>query len=425
MISRPSVIGLAFGTFGSSRNPVFCDNLPVMTSSNEQFLDRILSAARDVGASDVHLKVGKPPILRIGGELRTVKGAAPLDEAVLSAFGARLMNQRQRKIYEETRAVDLAFSTPDDIRYRVNVFQQRGNTGMVLRVIPPEVPPFETLNLPGVLLDLASKRRGLVLVTGVTGSGKSTTLAAMVEHVNKSRSCHILTVEDPIEYLFQDRRSVVNQRELGMDTTGFSSALRSALRQDPDVILVGEMRDLETIEIAMTAAETGHLVLSTLHTTDAVETVNRIISVFSPHQQNQIRVQLSAILVGIVSQRLAVRSDGKGMIPAVEVLVANKRVRELILEPNRVKELREVIAQSREPYGMISFDQSLTELVNHEKITYEEALSCATNAEDFALNFSGVKDGGSENVTWLEHGRFREGQAPSEGLKLDDKNEGF
>ncbi len=396
-----------------------------MTLSNEQFLDRLLAAARDVGASDVHLKVGKPPILRIGGELRTVKGGAPLEEAFLATFSAKLMNPRQAKIYGEKREVDLAFSTADDIRYRVNIFQQRGNTGMVLRVIPPEVPPFETLNLPSVLMDLASKRRGLVLVTGVTGSGKSTTLAAMVEHVNKTRSCHILTVEDPIEYMFRDRKSVVNQRELGMDTTGFSPALRAALRQDPDVILVGEMRDLETIEIALTAAETGHLVLSTLHTTDAVETINRIISVFSPHQQNQIRVQLSAILVGIVSQRLAVRADGKGMIPAVEILVANKRVRELILEPNRVKEIREVIAQSREPYGMISFDQSLTELVNSEKVTYEEALSCSTNAEDFALNFSGVKDGGSEDAAWVEHGQFREGQAPSDGLALDDKNELF
>jgi len=396
-----------------------------MTLSSDEMLSRILVAARDVGASDVHLKVGKAPIVRIGGELRTVKGAPLLEEATLSSFGAGLMNPRQAKIYEEKREVDLAFSTAEGIRYRVNLFQQRGSTGMVLRIIPPKVPAFESLNLPDVLLELASRRRGLVLVTGVTGSGKSTTLASMIQHVNRTRSCHILTVEDPIEYVFQDQSSIINQRELGMDTTTFSAALRAALRQDPDVILVGEMRDVETIEIALTAAETGHLVLSTLHTTDSVETINRIISVFPPHQQNQIRVQLAAIMVGIVSQRLALRADGKGMIPAVEVLVANKRVRELILEPNRVKELREVISQSRDPYGMISFDQSLTDLVRSEKVTYEEALSCATNSEDFALNFSGIEDGSGKSSPWLEQGQFREGQAPADGLMLEDENDHF
>jgi twitching motility protein PilT len=251
------------------------------------------------------------------------------------------------------------------------------------------------LNLPAAVLALADSERGMVLVTGVTGSGKSTTLAAMVDYINSRRACHILTVEDPVEYAFKDRRSVINQREIGFDTTSFSKALRAALRQDPDVILVGEMRDLETIEIAMLAAETGHLVLSTLHTLDAVETVNRIVSVFPPHQQAQARLQLAGIIKGVISQRLVPRADGKGMVPAVEILVGTARVRELIADPKRTREINEAIATGKHPYGMVSFDQSLTDLVRSKTITYEEALSHATNPDDFALFFRGVSKGGS------------------------------
>ncbi len=358
-------------------------------------LDRVLQAARQLGASDVHLKAGLPPIFRIKGDLRTVRDVPPMTRDVVQTFALGIMNERQRDNFERAWDVDLAYATTDGVRYRVNVFQQRGSVGMVMRLIPPDVPPFEKLNLPPAVLALADSERGMVLVTGVTGSGKSTTLAAMVDYINARRACHILTIEDPIEYAFKDRRSVINQREIGFDTSSFSKALRAALRQDPDVILVGEMRDLETVEIAMLAAETGHLVVSTLHTLDAVETVNRIVSVFPPHQQAQARLQLAGILKGVISQRLVARADGKGMVPAVEILVGTARVRELIADPKRTREIHEAISTGKEPYGMVSFDQSLTELVQKNLITYEEALSHATNADDFALHFRGVSTGGS------------------------------
>ena len=356
-------------------------------------LDRVLQAARQLGASDVHLKVGLPPIFRIKGDLRTVRDVPPLSLDVVQTFALFMMNERQREIFETVWDVDLAYATADGVRYRVNVFQQRGQVGLVMRVIPPEVPPFENLNLPKAVLDLADNERGLVLVSGITGSGKSTTLAAMVDSINTRRPCHIVTVEDPIEYAFKDKRSVINQREIGFDTVSFAKALRAALRQDPDVILVGEMRDLETIEIAMLAAETGHLVLSTLHTLDAVETVNRIVSVFPPHQQGQARLQLAGVLKGVLSQRLVPRADGKGMIPAVEVLVNTARVRELIADPKRTREIHEAIATGRDPYGMVSFDQSLMDLVQRKLVTYQEALAQATNADDFSLRYRGVSRG--------------------------------
>jgi twitching motility protein PilT len=359
-------------------------------------LDRVLQAARQLGASDVHLKVGLPPIFRIKGDLRTVRDVPPVTRDVLQNFAVGIMNDRQRDAFERSWDVDLAYATNDGARYRINVFQQRGAVGMVMRLIPPDVPPFEKLNLPKSVLSLADAERGLVLVTGITGSGKSTTLAAMVDYVNSKRACHIITIEDPIEFAFKDRRSVINQREIGFDTTSFAKALRAALRQDPDVIFVGEMRDHETIETALLAAETGHLVVSTLHTLDAVETVNRILSVFAPHQQAQARLQLSGVLKGVVSQRLVTRADGKGMIPAVEILVSTARVRDLIADPKRTRELHEAIATGRDPYGMISFDQSLTDLVRQNLITYEEALSHATNPDDFALTFRGVSQGGND-----------------------------
>ena len=367
-------------------------------------LDRVLQAARQLGASDVHLKVGLPPVFRIKGDLRTVRDVPPLSRDAVEAFALGMMNERQRDLYGRSWDVDLAHATADGVRYRVNVFQQRGNPGMVLRLIPPEVPPFEGLNLPGAVLDLVKNERGLLLVTGITGSGKSTTLAAMVDAINARRACHIVTVEDPIEYTFRDRRSIVNQREIGFDTLSFGKALRAALRQDPDVMMVGEMRDLETVEIALLAAETGHLVISTLHTLDAVETVNRIVSVFPPHQQTQARLQLAGVLKGVVSQRLLPRADGLGMIPAVEVLVSTARVRELVSDPKRTRELHEVIATGRDPYCMVSFDQSLMDLVMRKLITYEAALSQASNPDDFSLRYRGVGRG-SDGVA--------EGGAPS------------
>jgi twitching motility protein PilT len=358
-------------------------------------LDRVLQAARQLGASDVHLKAGLPPIFRIKGDLRTVKDVPPLSKEAVQEFAFAMMNPRQRDIFDKTWDIDLAYSTQDGVRYRVNVLQQRGNVGVVMRLIPPDVPPFEKLNLPKKVLQLADEHRGLILVTGITGSGKSTTLAAMVDYINASRPCHIVTIEDPVEYAFKDRRSVINQREVGFDTTSFAKALRAALRQDPDVILVGEMRDLETTEIAVTAAETGHLVLSTLHTVDAVETVNRIVSIYPPHQQAQARLQFAGAMKGVISQRLVARADGKGMVPAIEILVSTARVRELISDPKRTREIHDAIAQGRETYGMVSFDQSLTELVHKQYVTYQEALANATNPEDFALYFRGVSRGGA------------------------------
>ena len=367
-------------------------------------LNQILSAAKRVGASDVHLKVGLPPIYRIRGELRTIRDVPPVQLGLMEAFIEKGMNPRQRKDFDTYQEVDLAYSTEDGIRFRVNLFKQSGVPGLVLRVIPPEVPSFESLRLPNVVLKLAEEQRGLILVTGVTGSGKSTTLAAMVDHLNRNRAFHIVTIEDPCEFVFSDRRSVVNQRELGMDTTSFSRALRAALRQDPDVILVGEMRDLETIEIAMLAAETGHLVLSTLHTTDAVETINRIIGAFSKDQQQQVRLQLASALKGVISQRLLPLADGKGMVPAVEVLVNTGRVREMIEDPTRTVEIHQAIKEGRNPYGMLTFDTCMIELVQKRLVTYETALRNSSNPDDFALHFRGVSGGtaGSSGAEWME-----------------------
>ncbi len=382
-------------------------------------LDKVLQAARQLGASDVHLKVGLPPIFRVKGDLRTVANVPPLTKEAVEEFGRSMMNQRQRELFEKNWDVDLAYSTADGFRYRVNVLQQRGCMGVVMRLIPPNVPPFERLNLPRKVLELADEERGLLLVTGITGSGKSTTLAAMVDYINASRAVHIVTIEDPIEYAFKDRRSVINQREIGFDTTSFARALRASLRQDPDVILVGEMRDLETTEIALTAAETGHLVLSTLHTVDAVETINRIVSIYPPHQQDQARLQLCSVIKGVVSQRLVPRADGMGMVPAVEILVSTARVRELIADANRTREIHEAIATGRDPYGMISFDQSLTELVKNRFVTYEEALAASTNPDDFALFFRGVSKGGQVGQDFnAVVGQSGTGTVPP-GLKVD------
>ena len=356
---------------------------------NEIF-DRVLQAARKLGASDVHLKVGLPPIFRIRGSLRTLKDVPPMNSDVVMTFAVNIMSQKQHGIFMEQGEVDLAYGTPDGCRYRVNCFKQRGETGMVMRIIPADIPPFERLNLPKRVRQLSEEHRGLVLVTGVTGSGKSTTLASLLDVVNSERASHLVTVEDPIEYVFRDKRSVINQRELGFDTMGFSGALRAALRQDPDVILVGEMRDYETIRTALLAAETGHLVFSTLHTLDAKETVNRIVQMFPPHEQNSIRLQLGAILKAIVSQRLLPRADGRGMIPAVEVLINTPRIQDMIEDQSRTNEITDAIKEGVHPYGMISFDQSLTDLVQRNLITYEVALSASTNPDDFALYFRGV-----------------------------------
>src|SRR5947207_2008898 len=353
-------------------------------------LNEILQVALRGGASDIHLKAGLPPMFRVDGSLVPLKDARRLPPEEISRMAFGIMNDYQKEKFKTQNELDLAYGVPGLGRFRVNVFQQRGTIGVVLRVIPFKISTIGQLVLPKILEKVASEQRGLVLVTGTTGSGKSTTLASMVDHINTNETCHIMTIEDPIEFLIRDKRSIVNQREVGVDTLSFGQALKSALRQDPDVILVGEMRDLETIETALTAAETGHLVLSTLHTLDATETITRIISAFPPHQQKQIRLQLGAVLRAVVSQRLVPRADGKGRVAAVEILKATARVKELIEDKDRTKEISDAIAQGHIAYGMQTFDQSLMSLVKQNLITYQEALRQASNPDDFALRFQGV-----------------------------------
>jgi twitching motility protein PilT len=353
-------------------------------------LNDILQIALRGGASDIHLKAGLPPMFRVDGALVPLKDGKrlPPEEVARMAFG--IMNEFQKEKFKAANEVDFAYGVPGLGRFRVNVFQQRGTIGAVLRVIPFKILSIRELMLPPVLEKMALEERGLVLVTGTTGSGKSTTLAAMIDHINANETNHIITIEDPIEFLIRDKRSIVNQREVGVDTLSFNQALKSALRQDPDVVLVGEMRDLETIETALLAAETGHLVMSTLHTLDATETINRIISVFPPHQQKQVRIQLASVLRGVISQRLVPRADGKGRVAAVEIMRVTARMRELIEDKDRTKEIPEAIAQGHVAYGMQTFDQSLMMLVRQKLITYQEALRQATNPDDFALRFQGV-----------------------------------
>ena len=363
-------------------------------------LNEVLKVALKGGASDIHLKSGLPPMFRVDGALVPLKTSERLMPEEIQKMALAIMNPIQKQRFEETREVDLAYGIPGLGRFRVNAFQQRGSVGIVFRVIPFGVKSIEHLHLPKVIESVAMEQRGLVLVTGTTGSGKSTSLASMIEFINANRTCHIMTIEDPIEFLIRDRRSIVNQREIGVDTQSFSTALRAALRQDPDVILVGEMRDFETIETAITAAETGHLVMSTLHTLDATETINRIISVFPPYQQKQIRLQLSSILKAVVSQRLVPRADGEGRVPALEVMVSTARIRECIADKDRTKEIQDAISKGFTTYGMQTFDQSLMNLVKQELVTYEEALKHVTNPDDFALRFRGI--GSTSDGTWAD-----------------------
>jgi twitching motility protein PilT len=335
-----------------------------------------------------------------------------LGQDAVVTMAASVMNAKQREKFKERCEIDLAYSVPGLGRFRANVFQQRGTVGLVLRVIPIKIQSITELNLPPVLEKIAMEPRGLILVTGTTGSGKSSTLAAMLDFINANRSGHILTIEDPIEFLHRDKKCLVNQREVGVDTPSFSEALRSALRQDPDIILVGEMRDYETISTAILAAETGHLVMSTLHTLDATETVNRVISVFPPYQQKQIRLQLGAVLKGIIAQRLIPRADGKGRVPAVEVCIATATVRECIVDPDKTRKLNDVIGGSVSQYGMQTFDQSLMSLYTRGLITYEEALHWCSNPDDFALRVRGVES--TADATW--QGMQEEAPKPIPGM---------
>ena len=363
-------------------------------------LNDILAIAVKAKGSDIHLKAGVPPIVRIDGQLRAIPNAERLSPDAVRAMAFSLMNERQKRIFDDCFEVDLSYGVPGLGRFRVNAFAQRGTIALVLRAIPIAIPTMESLNLPLVLKKLSLEQRGLILVTGTTGSGKSTTLASMIDYINETRTCNIITIEDPVEYLHKDKKSLISQREVGFDTLTFARALTSALRQDPDVILVGEMRDHETIETALTAAETGHLVLSTLHTLDAAETINRVISVFPPFHQRQVRMQLSSVLKGVVSQRLVPRCDSKGRVPAVEVMIGTARVKDCIDDDMKTKQITDVIAQGFTTYGMQTFDQSLMQLLTKKLISYEEALTQSTNPDDFALKVSGISS--TSDANWDE-----------------------
>jgi twitching motility protein PilT len=379
-------------------------------------LDAILREAVGRQASDIHLKTGAPPIFRINGTLTRWDDGGVIDRDVMVALTQQLLDDYHVGRLKQDLQVDVGYGTPDLGRFRVNVFYQRGSLQAALRLIPARVRRVGELHLPPVIARIAEENRGLILVTGTTGSGKSTTLAAMIDHINRTTDKHIITVEDPIEYLHTDDLSVITQREIGADCQSFAAGLRGALRQDPDVILVGEMRDLETIETAILAAETGHLVMSTVHTLDATETVTRVISAFPEHARGQARLILASILKGAISQRLVPRADGTGMVPAVEVLVSTGLVKECIQLQERTRELRDVIARGYTTYGMQTFDQSLMALWKENLITFEEAMAQATNPDDFALKARGISS--TSDARWDDFDRDETANA-EESIKVD------
>ena len=344
----------------------------------------ILKGAIQRGASDVHIKAGDFIRARIKGDLVPItKQAVPPEQT--RQLAQQLVPEWERGNIDKLRDYDCSWGAPGVGRFRVNILRQRGTLGIVMRVIPIEIPSLEELNMPPVLSDLAKSHRGMILVTGVTGSGKSTTLAAMLNEINEKRSQHILTLEDPIEFLHKDKKSSITQREIGTDTESFNIGLRAALREDPDTILVGEMRDTETIDIALKAAETGHLLFSTLHTQNAVKTISRVIAVFPPEEQEMVRVRLSEALVAVVSQRLLPRKDGKGRVAAQEIMVVTSTIRDLILDPQRTDEIADLIAEGREQYRSQTFDQHLMDLVSSDTVDFEVAKAAASNPSDFEL----------------------------------------
>ncbi len=360
-------------------------------------IDTLLKATIAKGSSDLHVKVGSSPMIRMHGVVVPLDPFPKLSQQDTLALAFSMMSTAQQERFKAHGELDMAYSSPGLGRFRVNVFRQRGTVALVLRVVPATILSMQSLLLPPVIEKLALEQRGMIIVTGTTNSGKSTTLASMVDYINQNRNVHIVTIEDPIEFLHRDKKGLVNQREIGQDTESFSVALRSALRQDPDVILVGEMRDYETMSTALQAAETGHLVMSTLHTLDAVETINRMISIFPPYQSQSVRLQMAAVIKGIVSMRLVPRMDKKGRVPAVEVMIATQTIREAIIEADRTRRIHDLIAAGTSQYGMQTFDQSLYEHLKGGRIAYEEALRWSSNPDDFALRVRGIQ---STSESW-------------------------
>ncbi|NLB62528.1 MAG: type IV pilus twitching motility protein PilT [Fibrobacter sp.] len=350
------------------------------------------------GASDLHIKVGISPAFRINGKLHKLIDTRT-DQEMMDGFLSDIMNREQRSRFEEKKEIDFAIGARNMGRFRINVFRQRGTVGLVIRHIKATIPPFSELHLPEVILDISMKERGLILVTGTTGSGKSTCLAAMVDHINQHTSSHIITIEDPIEFLHRDKKSIVTQREIGVDTFSYSEALRASLRQDPDVLLVGEIRDLETMQIALTAADTGHMVFATIHTTNATETITRILSMYPPHQHEEVRIMLADCLVGIISMRLLGTKDGKGRVPAAEVMINTAAIREYILDRDKGSEILGAIADGHKQYGSQTFDQSILSLYNDGIIEYDVAYQAATNPDDLDLKIRGIE--GTSDRSWM------------------------
>jgi twitching motility protein PilT len=354
-------------------------------------IDELLKVAIERDSSDLHLKAGNHPIIRVHGTLIPLTSFPRLTSKDTQELGEQLLADYQKDKLKEDFDIDLAYSLPGFGRFRGSIFMQRGSMAIALRIIPLEVKTIRQLLLPEVLEKISLLQRGLVLVTGTTGSGKTTTLAAMLDYINTNRRENIITIEDPIEYLHKDKKSTISQREVGMDVSSFARGLRATLREDPDVILVGEMRDLDTIETALLAAETGHLVFSTLHTLDAPESINRIISVFAPHHQRQIRLQLGSILKAVISQRLIPRMDQQGRVPAVEVMVSTPYVQECIQDKEKTALIRDAITAGVSQYGMQTFDQSIFQLYRDGYISFEQGLRFSTNPDNFKLRVMGIQ----------------------------------
>jgi twitching motility protein PilT len=339
------------------------------------------------GVSDVHFKVHRAPLLRINGSLYTVD-LPPLTPEDTAQIARHVVGETMWPAFESSHEIDTSYSVHGFGRFRVSAFYQRGSISLVLRFVPYTIPSLDELGVPPIVKEIAMQQRGLILVTGATGSGKSSTLAAMIEHINQNRACHIITVEDPIEFLHRDNLALINQREVSIDTFDFDKAFRAALRQDPDIILVGELRDRETMETALRAAETGHLVMSTLHTTDAKETVHRFIDFFPPHQQTQIRIQLASNLRAVISQRLVEKADGTGRALAAELLRATAAIKTYITNPSKEEEILQLMERGRDQHGMQTFDQALSDLLQKGVITQQEAVQNATSPNDFQLRMT-------------------------------------
>jgi twitching motility protein PilT len=341
-------------------------------------------------ASDLHIRVGIRPHLRVNGNLEQIS-TTPVTIDEMDQVLNQILNEKQLERFQRKNEMDLALSVAKLGRFRINLFRQRGTTGIAIRHVNTQVPSFEDLNLPPIIKKLSREKHGLIIITGTTGSGKSTTMAAIIEEINASDPVSILTVEDPIEYIYRDKKAIISQREVGGDTESFASALRHAFRQDPDAIMIGEVRDLETMSIALTAADTGHLVLTTLHTLNVIETISRIISFFPPHQHQQIRLLLAGTVRAVVCQRLLTRYDMPGLVPALEIMVTTAAIRECIINPEKVNDIGELMEQGRVQYGMQTFDQAIMKLHKQGLISFEEAIAHASNPDDFDLRLKGIQ----------------------------------